>query len=789
LVGRKRICLLGAPLNSFYSSEFWRGAADSARDEDLDFIYAVGGLQVSYFERVAPAFSPSELRSTLGYQLVDPATVDGIVVWGAQWAHDVDGDTIRSVLSRFQPLPIVSVGFGQPGIRCVRVDNYSGVRELVSHLIEVHGYKKIAFLKSASALAQPEAEARFAAYHDSLAEHGIEYRPELVVLGSDIPKDAGQQTSDGTYSVRWASLGIETLIDRRGLRPGKDFQALIGRDDNAALTAMDELAARGWRIPRDVAVCGFDDVTDGRCGLVPLTTVHQSFSRQGAEAVRIMAGILRGEEVPAETVLDTARLVIRESCGCPNHFMRGASESAKGALSTHRLARLAASMKSIPHEAAMGYARELWQAALKLHSSPSKTAAFTDAVQRIALDMHGRGLDVMEAAALLSRIKAEIAASGGKTGKAMEKILEETTILVGDIAQRFQLKMRLAGEYSQARLEIIGQSIMRSFELDQTLDTFEQQLPELGIPGCSIALYKDPQKPLSTSYLCFSLSGGRRRQELRYPGLEFPSRALLPAGYWPQERSPRSLILWPVFFAEKRIGFLVFERGNPQGRPYFNIATHIGSVLQGALLVNALSEKKLELEKAYREILDLSNRDALTGLYNRRAFQQELVTEKRRADRYSDKERSAYSLLFLDLDNFKYYNDSFGHSVGDAALKAFAELLMRCIRSTDTVARFGGDEFVVLMPEAGTGGAEILADRILGNLRDSGHLTKRIEELSGSKISVPPEMLLDCSIGISRYNFEADPEGILKRADKALLQAKSEGKGRYRISRPSESSP
>jgi diguanylate cyclase (GGDEF)-like protein len=783
---RKRICLLGAPLDTSYSSEFWRGAADAARDEKLDFIYAVGGLQVNYFDGFTPTCHPFELRSTLGYQLIDPSTVDGIVVWGAQWGHDADGETIKDLLSRFHPLPIVSVGMGFPGIHSVLVNNYLGMRELVSHLLEVHRCRAIAFLKSDTTVIQPEAEERFQAYRDALGAYGVAYDPRLVILGSDLYEDWRLSQDGGTYIVRWARMGLEILIERRGLLPGRDFQAIVARDDHAALTVMEALAERGYRVPRDVAVCGFDDVRDARCARSPLTTVHQSFYKQGAEAVRVLAKILRGQKVPEETILDTARLVIRRSCGCPNRFMRRAPpETPAGNGAAQRALRLAAAMESVPKESALGYVRKVWKAFEELRTSPSSVDDFMEAIERTSHEMHDEGYDIMEAAALLTQIKIESATLDGDGYGDSQRIVEEATVLLGDIAQRFQLKERLAVEYNQAKLDAISQSIIKSFDLDQALNTVERQLPELGIPGCSIAIYRDPEHPLEASSLCFSVSGGKRRPELFYPGIVFPSRELLPESYWPKGRQPFSLIVWPVFFTENRIGFLVFERGNPEGRPYFNVASHIGSVFQGALLVKALSEKKLELEKTYREILELSNRDTLTGLYNRRAFQRELLREKQRMDRYSDRSRSTYSLLFIDLDNFKYYNDSYGHVVGDAALKAFAEMLTSRIRSTDTVARFGGDEFVALLPETSLRGAEILAGRILDRIKECGHLTQRIEQLTKVRISVPEDRLLGCSIGIACYGYEPDGEAILKSADRALLKAKSEGKGRYWVTEDS----
>ncbi len=100
--------------------------------------------------------------------------------------------------------------------------------------------------------------------------------------------------------------------------------------------------------------------------------------------------------------------------------------------------------------------------------------------------------------------------------------------------------------------------------------------------------------------------------------------------------------------------------------------------------------------------------DALTGLANRRAFDERLDEEVARAIRYGH----PLSLLMVDIDNFKLVNDRFGHTAGDEALKALAAIIDRSIRTIDIVARFGGEEFVVILPETPIEGAAVVAERV-----------------------------------------------------------------------------
>ncbi len=169
----------------------------------------------------------------------------------------------------------------------------------------------------------------------------------------------------------------------------------------------------------------------------------------------------------------------------------------------------------------------------------------------------------------------------------------------------------------------------------------------------------------------------------------------------------------------------------------------------------------------HESIVQLARVDALTGLLNRRAFLEEL---ERRLATPENAERPA-ALLYLDLDNFKQLNDNDGHSAGDEALQAFAQILRENTRSADLVARLGGDEFVVWMQGINATVAETRSRAIL---RAFGVLTPRI----GSA-----EQPLSVSMGLAIYDPTGGetPAALLVRADQAMYEAKEAGKGQLRF--------
>jgi len=148
-----------------------------------------------------------------------------------------------------------------------------------------------------------------------------------------------------------------------------------------------------------------------------------------------------------------------------------------------------------------------------------------------------------------------------------------------------------------------------------------------------------------------------------------------------------------------------------------------------------------------------SERDALTGLSNRRAVLDVLARETRRAERYG----RPLSILFLDVDHFKTVNDTYGHAAGDAALCAIARVLEHVVRACDTVGRFGGDEFLVVLPETDQAGAE----------RTARHIEQAMV------VGTDTELSLSVSIGIAELSEQTDSADIIELADQRMLRCKT----------------
>ncbi len=178
-------------------------------------------------------------------------------------------------------------------------------------------------------------------------------------------------------------------------------------------------------------------------------------------------------------------------------------------------------------------------------------------------------------------------------------------------------------------------------------------------------------------------------------------------------------------------------------------------------LKRVIRERELTQErtKMLVQLKELSITDDLTKLYNSRYFYQQLQNEVKRFYRY----HRPLALLLIDIDHFKYYNDTYGHLEGDKILFKIGGLISSCLRAMDTAYRYGGEEFTVILPETSCEAALIVAERILRTVQ-----TNFFDENSGTKITV--------SIGVSEYSDGESMNDFIKRTDKAMYNAK--GKGR-----------
>ena len=289
---RPTLGLLTSQLNRGFHRAALMRIAEAAHAFGANLICFDGGI-------LAPPGAADAAANAL-YDLVGPDAVDGLIIWSSALDWIVHEAQTEAFCRRFSPLPVVTVGRAFAGIPSVLVDNYQGMRDAVCHLIEHHGYRRIAFLRGPEG-AQEE-ELRFRAYRDALTDHGLPLAAELISGHTNWDR------SDGP-------VAIADFLDARGLRPKIDFDAIISVGDDMACGALETLQARGILVPEDVAVVGFNDDDEGRAILPALTTVRQPVEKMAQAAVSTLMALLSAQPA-AELVTLPLELVVRRSCGC-----------------------------------------------------------------------------------------------------------------------------------------------------------------------------------------------------------------------------------------------------------------------------------------------------------------------------------------------------------------------------------------------------------------------------------------------------------------------------------------
>ncbi len=187
-------------------------------------------------------------------------------------------------------------------------------------------------------------------------------------------------------------------------------------------------------------------------------------------------------------------------------------------------------------------------------------------------------------------------------------------------------------------------------------------------------------------------------------------------------------------------------------------------------VVRARVRTHLTLKRQSDSMRELTLTDALTGIANRRSFNDAIENEWRRCARSS----TPLSVIMIDIDHFKLYNDAYGHQAGDACLQQVADTMLQCAgRTPDLLARYGGEEFVILLPQVDAAGAATVAERILASVRALA-IPHRMSS-AGDTVTV--------SLGVATLMPDqgADHEALVRCADNALYRAKKDGRNRFRV--------
>ncbi|HEX5808928.1 MAG TPA: substrate-binding domain-containing protein [Anaerolineales bacterium] len=591
LFERKTIAVFASQVGRGWGTEFLAGVHEAAEQHNVNLVQFIGGNLIP--TRIA---DQSELSYGL-YDLFKAERFDGLLLT-ADVAYGSSAEDLRMFARSFAGTPIVTQSVEIDGASVFIPDNREGMRAAVRHLIEQHGYQRLAFIRGIRG--QIDAEQRFQAYQDELKAHNVRFDPDLVV--------------EGDYTTESGRAAIRTLLDERKVR----FQAAVAANDRMAFGALEALQQRGVGVPDDVAVTGFDDLREAQATGVPLTTVRQSFYTAGKHALETLLKRINGDTVRRQIITPT-QLLVRWSCGCLPENVRQAAVAPRdvartGKLENKREAALRALLNSAgvtERDPALQQFREVfgrvWDSFLQTLSSRSSSDDFLKALNAMIELMQKNSLAPIIWHNVISMMRRY--ALGGITSHTTmllaENLFQQARLLAGELSQRSQAYRRLVLEQQESVLQGFSFSMAPAMSMDEVGAAISEHFPTLGIERWYVMFYDDVSSPKSVSAPppeSYNLLFQYESSQFEMPNrrMAMGTGELVPHGKTPGDHR-YSAVVMPLSLARNRFGFMWVEMGPRDWEVYVRVRNLVSSALLRIMLVQQKEQAQRQVERLLGE--------------------------------------------------------------------------------------------------------------------------------------------------------------------------------------------
>jgi putative nucleotidyltransferase with HDIG domain len=603
--------------DSQYQFGILQGISDFAEHRDINLICLEGGL-----------LNPGQhlrYEKNILYELATPCRLDGLIILSDSVGIRLDDEALFDFRESFQPLPVIFVGRGHPRVPSIVIDSFSGMKEMVVHLIEKHNYRSFGFIKGLTG--SYHAEMRFAAFKEALTDHEINIDSDLIY--------------DGDFLEISGTLAVRYMLDTHKKQP----DVIVACNDEMAISTIHELENRGLRVPHDIAVVGVDDIPKCTTTKPPMTTVRQPLLREGWIAMSLMVDMLDKKSVaenPAVPMITTlnSRLIVRESCGCaislkPSDEQSSLTETDIIYRSTFTGSIGQCRAPIISFLQGISYDR-FWQDEDKLTDSLIATYVeagtthnadmFLDVWQEFLNMNYHLEVDEVIICGILQQLRSchstcNIEPSiGDHLFWAAMSMLERRTLK--HIRKTYNNTMREEFVLNQLRDQL-------NIRLDRTtiLEILYTNLVELGIHSSYMSLYsKCEETRVARMVLAYS---GDVRFPLPVDGMIFPSEYLVPDSFFnSQERF--SFIVEALYYGERQIGFIVLDMKGHINSIHSGIRRIVSNIFRSIDLVNEIEHQKTELVNSIDKLketlegiiktlsITVANRDPYTAGHQRR---------------------------------------------------------------------------------------------------------------------------------------------------------------------------
>ncbi|HNY18271.1 MAG TPA: substrate-binding domain-containing protein [Treponemataceae bacterium] len=546
---------------SGYQEPIWQGVTDAARDAGARVITFVGGA-IGF-----SSLNPFERMKNVAYDLA-PEDIDGIVLCGGSIGNAITPEAFDGFCARFSGKPLVSVGPAGSRVPRVIVDNDSGMREIILHLIRDHGYRNLAFITGPKG--NLEADRRKEIFLAVLRESGITPDPRLIY--------------EGDFNVPSGSDAVRHWYGKLSLRP----EAIVASNDGMAFGALGALRELGLAVPSDVAITGFDDLKLAAVSMPPLSTVGQPLYEQGRQAVDLILRKIRGETIPFESCVRPT-FVRRQSCGCLAASVSAYGET--GALSANEAERLA--LSRIP-DASVSVKGRVSAIAAEL----SRDGADPDALLSSFADLFNEGFDGTGNGERWNAVLGDLSRIAS-ANPASPAILRRAQAALAERERQLLFLKRADQARDAERLASVVRDILTSSSLENIQASMAKGLQSIGISSAFLCRFDDSEKPLGGARVIAAVRDGKA---VDFPGESFSPRSVLPESMRALSSDKGALIVQPLYYREHLLGYAVFGQATKSGTAYESITVELSAALQGATLIERTLLAEREIEERSRKI-------------------------------------------------------------------------------------------------------------------------------------------------------------------------------------------
>jgi DNA-binding LacI/PurR family transcriptional regulator/signal transduction histidine kinase len=527
------------------------------------------------------------------FDQIEQYQLDGLVFLG--WMSSVYND-IGSFKRRFASLPLVSIGTAYPDIPNVFFPGNQYIREILSHLISVHHFKRIAYI------APNRPDSRSDTYISTMREYGI-YDPNLFISEKELSDDLTER----------AKSSVAILLDQRRVMP----EAIVSLYNMETAAVLNELKSRGLNVPKDIAVTSYEDSEISKYASPPLTTIYFPWFELGYYGCEKLVKLLTDGHVPLSTGIPGAA-IYRSSCGCLSNAVQSAGNFTFEAaavpldkITIPQQKKIIAEMATTFPNSKLNFER-LLEAFLRDFKERGHTCFLAELTLQLKNFPYGfHNFNIENLISTFRKCLLPYLVHQEDTILWSGDIFQQSQVLIWDTVSSIDGQEKASTKIFNKELLEIGQILAADFNMQNLMDSLAASLPKLQIPSCYVLIFNSifdcehrTDNPFDNCSLIFEYSDHTRLNPRGSQPL--PAHRIL--SEIPAPRNTAYLFLeYLLQISDNAIGMVLFEPGPLDERIYLALAMHISIALSGAALFQ-------KLEYSYQKHAAQAHREGMADI-------------------------------------------------------------------------------------------------------------------------------------------------------------------------------